>query len=190
MNGRNKKNYEIVNIKCSSYIITRDLKYSFGYEKTKDKKSFFVIRSKLHPYVICVFKAYINVTGIRSFENISSLKRVLLQLFQLSEIILRIDNLTVKLNIKCITKQLFLPYLADFLNRNKVKYSVDSVQFNPDIFSGLFLRFKNKKSGTVLFFKSASCMLLGCSEEEQVVNTSIKIQKLVKRFGLIQDNTL
>jgi TATA-box binding protein (TBP) (component of TFIID and TFIIIB) len=182
MNMDIKKNYEIVNIKCSSYISTLGLNYKHSYTKTKIKKSFFVIRSVEKPYVLCVFKSYINATGIRSFEEIETLKRILLQLFEIKNITLRIDNLTVRLNIKQFTSQLFLPLLADFLNRNKLKYFVDSVKFNPEIFSGLFLKFKNKKFGTVLFFKSAACMLLGCSEEKQVIITVLLVNKLIKRF--------
>lgn len=179
--------YLIVNIKAHSFFPTRLLKLEnnlFNFAVSKKKRSFFVLRSSELSYVIIVFKSLVNVTGIKNLKDLPDVEHMLRVLFNVERAKLIIDNLTVKICFEFLPRGeiLFLPGLLDFARLHSKKYNIKSVRFDPEIFSGLFIRFSEKKFGTLLIFKTYSVMLVGCNSEKDVSHSSKVVFEILKAF--------
>lgn len=168
-------NSQIVNIKCSCKCNTSENNYwkekNDVYFVKKTSKNFYVLRFYHHNYVLCVFKNYINVSGLSDLTKIPKAEAIIGNVFNVS-VQLQIDNLTVK--VPLTLKSIFLPQLTDYIFTHKNSFNIKTVSFDQDVFCAIFIRFNSKKYGTFSLFKSAKCMLVGCKRIEDV-NSSIKL---------------
>lgn len=173
----------IVNIKCSTRVQTKNLLNSKSlYSVKKSRKNFYVLRFPSVPYVLCIFRNYVNISGIKHLVHLPHVKTIVSHLFDINDFDLHIDNLTAKI---CTPfKNIFLPHLTDFISNNQIKFKVKSVRFDPETFCALIIRFGEKPWGTLLLFNSGKCVSVGCKTEANLLNATLQLDIIWNQYEL------
>ena len=147
--------------------------------RRRDKDNFLVIHRK---FTHVLFKSsrkpekrqHCNVTKAKLYEVDEAIEELAFIINrQPSEISFKIDNTTATGNLQKVID------IEDFIDTNEdVSHLID---YNPEIFPGLFFKNENGKGKSILF-KSGKCVIVGCSTLLQVNQV---FQNLVKRCALI-----
>ena len=153
--------YKITNIKIS--VKTTFICLNTVVDKIKDlnykRYNNFVVFRDIFTYVI--FKSskgennHINITKIKTFDEITCAIKHLLDVLCVSEIKRKIDNITVSLNLH---KKVDLKNLPSFEH-------CLSVSYNSEKFPGVFIKFN---CGTIILFHTGKCIFIGIKKEEDI----------------------
>lgn len=117
---------------------------------------------KIESYHCVMFKAnqvlqnnHLNVTKIKSIENIEEIKKLVEKIFKRKVIHSNIDNIMA-------TSMMSHPLLLQNLAQNQLR---NIAKFNIETFPGLFLKYKE---GTIILFHSGKIVIVGCRCEEDI----------------------
>jgi TATA-box binding protein (TBP) (component of TFIID and TFIIIB) len=153
--------YKITNIKISlktSFICLNTVIEKIQNIKHKRYNNFVVLRD-IYTYVI--FKSgngennHINITKIKTFDDISHAVNHLLNILPITEIKRQIDNITVSLNLCKKINLKELPCFEDCI----------SVSYNSEKFPGVFIKFT---CGTIILFHTGKCIFVGIKKEKDI----------------------
>ena len=125
----------------------------------KENGSFFV-----HRYCGFVFSVYysghINVTGLKSFEKIPEVQKIIKSFYGIKKIIsTSVDNITCSATINPTIYKWNRPFTS-FLRDIEKEHVFDIIQYSPQTFPGAFLKTKN--CGTIVFFATGKFNVVGC----------------------------
>lgn len=134
----------------------------------KDKGSFFVFREE--PFVFCIYyRGHINITGIRSSENITvSLRKLMAVKGVLKVYSVKVDNITCTSKLSSRAYQ-WTTSFTSYLTKLDNLQIFDSVQYSPQVFPGAFL--KRANYGTVVFFATGKFNIVGCKSKDELLLT-------------------
>lgn len=165
-----------VKVKSKTKAIRR-FKERFGY--TKESPSFFVCRICKLVFIV-YYSGHINVTGIRSHDEINQVLNFLLAVPGIKRIeSYQIDNITSSGQLsKRVFKSQGVPFAQYLHNDFFVKY-FDAVKYTPQHFPGAFLRIE--ALGTVVLFSSGKFNIVGCSTPEGILLILYSFIKCVRR---------
>jgi len=127
-------------------------------------KNFSVLKGK---YTYTIFKTnkfgenHINITKIPLLDKVKDAVNYFLVLFNCKKIKCVIDNISAT---TFCGKQLNLREIVS-IEKYKTIDQFKTVKYNPEIFPGMFLKFK---CGTVILFHSGKIVLIGCKKESDL----------------------
>lgn len=159
---------KIRNIKCSfitNGLVREGLKRSETYKFVLDEATIFIFGHSPNR---------LNVTGLKSAEDVEHYVRVIETKFNIKCTDVKIDNIFIShkdsKNIK----------LSNVYHYAKEKFShLYLVDYNVELFPGMFLKPKDKKYPTIILFRTGSFQLMGGKdlpsilEAHQIVNDII-----------------
>jgi TATA-box binding protein (TBP) (component of TFIID and TFIIIB) len=143
------------------------------WKKNKEYHNFIVVKDK-YSYIIFPRSkkgCYINITGIKSFEDVKNVIPELCDTFQLSPIQVKgevvIDNVSANGDFG---RKLHLPQIQEVINgENEKDGNTFSTSFDRNYFPGAFC--KTLTIGTIIIFPSGKYVIVGsrCAAEVQQV---------------------
>jgi TATA-box binding protein (TBP) (component of TFIID and TFIIIB) len=149
----------------------------------------------VEPYVFIVFfSGHVNVTGIPGLKDIKhalcSLRREL-GLKRVKFKGRKIDTITcsVPLTTSDVFRRINIPSLQDYLEaggRGRPPFTESAYircTFNPERFAGLFIK---TRIGTVLIFKSAKCILVGCNSPSRCTTLAGELLAVLNRHERLE----
>ena len=120
-------------------------------------------------------KKFINVTGLRSLQEIKQQKLAMEKLFNQNIISVKIDNIFYS---KKDNKNLDMHSLYNYLKQRK-DYFCD---YNIELFAGMYLHPANKIYPTILVFRTGSYTLLGAKSIKVILESENFVTDLIHKF--------
>ena len=159
--------YKITNIKVSIKIKSVCLDTVQNILESSNIKNnnygnFIVVKNK---YTFIIFKQgkqnnnHINITNIKSFEDISDAIKLLQQILVdtiVEEKTLKIDNITASIDI-------LKP--VDLISTSKIFERFSKVSYNTEKFPGLFAKYL---IGTLIVFHTGKCIVIGAKTKKDI----------------------
>ena len=124
----------------------------------------------------------LNITGVKSFEELQTCKRIIETKFKAKIIKTKID--CCFFSHKETRKNCFNIDLSEayyFLRDSKVFF----VSFEPEIFAGLVLKPYDKFFPTVLLFRTGSYTVIGGKSGSIIKKTEEEVVKIIEKFNKI-----
>lgn len=98
---------------------------------------------------------HLNVTRIKSVEEIEDVKKIVSKILKRKVIYIKIDNIMA-------TSAMNHPISLQNLAQNQLR---TIAKFNIETFPGLFLKYKE---GTIILFHSGKIVIVGCRSEKDI----------------------
>lgn len=119
----------------------------------------------------------LNVTGVKSMIEVKSTINYLVSNFEVKVNNLKIDNIFHShKDFKNINMRELFHYVRD---NYSTQYIVD---YNIEIFPGMYLKSKRKSEPTLILFRTGSYVIVGAKSIHQVKSCVMQIQKLMIKF--------
>ena len=144
---------------------------------SKQSLNFYIYRSPLRFVYTFFYSGHINVTSLKSEEDIQKSISHVYQCFNLPLSLQhesQIDNISASGGLNLITHFKSLKALCNQIERTKDEFDVSKVSYETQKFSGATLKkcasnyFKGK--GCVLLFNNSKFIIVGCSSLEEIQN--------------------
>ena len=120
-------------------------------------------------------RKFINVTGLKSIQEIKQQKLAMEKLFKQNIISVKIDNIFYsKKDNKNIDMHLLYNYL-----KGRQDYFCN---YNIELFAGMYLHPSNKNYPTILLFRTGSYTLLGGKSMKLILESENFVQDLIHMF--------
>ena len=142
-------------VKPNKQIIWRDGKSTFSIYKDSRK--------------------FINVTGLKSLQEIKQQKLAMEKLFKQNIISVKIDNIFYS---KKDSKNVDMGSLYNYLKGRQDYFC----NYNIELFAGMYLHPSNKVYPTILLFRTASYTLMGCKSMKLILESENFVQDLIHMF--------
>ena len=146
---------EDVIIKPNNQIIWKNGKVTFSIYKDANK--------------------FINVTGMRSLEEIKQQKLAMDDIFKQKVISIKIDNIFFS---KKDDKNIDMCALYNYLKGNKDYFC----NYNIELFAGMYLHPSNKVYPTILVFRTGSYTLMGGKSMSAIYKSETFVKDLIQKF--------
>ena len=117
----------------------------------------------------------VNITGLKSAEEIEQQKSVIEEMFQQKVKKVRIDNTFFS---KKDYKNIDIPSLYKHLKENKDYF----VSYNIEVFAGMYLHPKDKQYPTMIIFRTGSYTMMGGKSLKIVYECEIFIKTLIQKY--------
>ena len=117
----------------------------------------------------------INITGVKSAIEMEQQKTLIEKMFKQKVLKVRIDNTFFS---KKDYKNIDMPSLYKYMLENKDYF----VNYNVEIFAGMYLHPSKKLYPTILVFRTGSYTLMGGKSLEKIYESEQFIQDLIQKF--------
>ena len=117
----------------------------------------------------------VNITGLKSAEEIEQQKSVIEEMFQQKVKKVRIDNTFFS---KKDYKNIDIPSLYKHLKENKDYF----VSYNIEVFAGMYLHPKDKQYPTMIIFRTGSYTMMGGKSLKIVYKCEIFLKTLIQKY--------
>ena len=118
---------------------------------------------------------FINVTGLKSVQEIKQQKLAMEKLFKQNIISVKIDNIFYS---KKDSKNVDMGSLYNYLKGRQDYFC----NYNIELFAGMYLHPSNKVYPTILLFRTASYTLMGCKSMKLILESENFVQDLIHMF--------
>ena len=118
---------------------------------------------------------FINVTGLKSVQEIKQQKLAMEKLFKQNIISVKIDNIFYS---KKDYKNIDMGSLYNYLKGRQDYFC----NYNIELFAGMYLHPSNKVYPTILLFRTASYTLMGCKSMKLILESENFVQDLIHMF--------
>lgn len=156
----------------------KNIKVRFIFENDLVKKTNKQIIWKNEKLSFSIYKdatKFINVTGLKSLQEIEQQKLTMEELFKQKIINVKIDNMFYSKKDK---KNLDMYLLYNYLKGNK-KYFCN---YNIELFAGMYLHPTNKLYPTILLFRTGSYTLMGGKSLKFIYESEYFVKDLIQMF--------
>ena len=144
------------------------------YHKFESKNYIF----KIDDAIFTIYKHspfLINITGLKNFNQITLYKKQVEERFNKKVQHTRIDNTFFSLKQK---RRIDLNEIYNFLKNNKIFH----VNFNIELFSGMYLHPKGREMPTLLLFHTGSYVIMGGKNLKTIYKCENFLKKLISKF--------
>jgi TATA-box binding protein (TBP) (component of TFIID and TFIIIB) len=117
----------------------------------------------------------VNITGLKSAEEIEQQKSLIEELFQQKVKKVRIDNVFFS---KKDYKNIDMPSLYKHLKENKDYF----VSYNIEVFAGMYLHPKDKQYPTMIVFRTGSYTMMGGKSLKVVYESELFLNTLIEKY--------
>ena len=155
-----------------------NIKVSFIFENNVVKDQNKLIIWKNGNFTFTIYKhnrKLVNVTGLKSAEEIEQQKKLIEEMFQQKVKKERIDNTFFS---KKYYKNIDMPSLYKHLKENKdycVSYTIE-------VFAGMYLHPKDKQYPTMIIFRTGSYTMMGGKSLKIVYECEIFLRTLIQKY--------
>ena len=129
----------------------------------------------MEEWEINIFNIFINVTGIKSLQEIKQQKLVMEKLFKQNVISVKIDNIFYS---KKDDKNIDMHLLYTYLKGRKDFFC----SYNIELFAGMYLHPSDKKYPTILLFRTGSYSLMGSKSLKLILEVEKYVKDLIHMF--------
>ena len=126
----------------------------------------------IYPHV----KTLVNVTGIKSFEQLEISKKIIESKLKQKVVNVRIDNTFFS---KKNYKNVDMVKVYKFMQNN----SLFHVDYNIELFAGMYLKPKTTVYPTILFFRTGSYTILGAKKKDILLECQTFVNNLIIMFN-------
>ena len=156
----------------------------------KNIKASFILEGKIDtPSKNCIFKRdnvvftiypharnLVNVTGIKRFEQLEIAKKIIESKLKQKVVNVRIDNTFFsKKNYKNVDMVKVYKFM-----QNHPLFHVD---YNIELFAGMYLKPKTSVYPTILFFRTGSYTIMGAKKKDILIECQTFVNKLIIMFN-------
>ena len=156
----------------------------------KNIKASFILEEKVAtPSRNCIFKRdnvvytiyphlrnLVNVTGIKSFQQLEIAKKIIESKLKQKVVNVRIDNTFFS---KKNYKNVDMVKVYKFMQNN----SLFHVDYNVELFAGMYLKPKTTVYPTILFFRTGSYTILGAKKKDILLECQTFVNNLITMFN-------
>ena len=125
----------------------------------------------------------VNVTGVKSFERMNLARQIIEEKLQTSVVKVRIDNTFFSQknyrNVDLAQVYNFMRYNEDF-----------HVEYNIELFAGMYLKHKKPNYPTILFFQTGSYVMMGGKSMLLITSSETFVNKLIEKFDKVKSNIM
>ena len=153
----------------------KNIKASFILEEKVDTSGTFKQNNvvyTIYPHV----KNLVNVTGIKSFEQLEIVKKILESKLKQKVVNVRIDNTFFS---KKNYKNVDMVKVYKFMQNN----SLFHVDYNIELFAGMYLKPKTSVYPTILFFRTGSYTMMGAKKKDILMECQTFANNLILMFN-------
>ena len=153
----------------------KNIKASFILEDKADTSGI----SKQNNVVYTIYphvKTLVNVTGIKSFEQLEISKKIIESKLKQKVVNVRIDNTFFS---KKNYKNVDMVKVYKFMQNN----SLFHVDYNIELFAGMYLKPKTSVYPTILFFRTGSYTIMGAKKKDILIECQTFVNKLIIMFN-------
>ena len=155
----------------------RNIKASFILDEKVASPSNFVV--KQNTFVITIYghsRKLVNVTGIKSFDQLKEAKELIEDKLKRRVIKVRIDNTFFsKKNYENV--DMYKVYA--FMQGNRLF----RVEYNIELFAGMYFHPKKSEYPTILFFRTGSYTMMGAKKKSILVECEHFVINLINKFN-------
>ena len=126
----------------------------------------------IYPHV----KDLVNVTGIKSFEQLEIAKKIIESKLKQKVVNVRIDNTFFS---KKNYENVDMTKVYKFMQNNPLFH----VDYNIEIFAGMYLKPKTGDYPTILFFQTGSYTMMGAKKKDILMECQIFVNNLILMFN-------
>ena len=163
---------KVNNIKCS----LQSSKPIFDGELQRNKK----FKSHFGNTLLTIYAhspLLINLTGLKTIEEIHSIRKYIELVFDVKCSDVRIDNIFYShKDYRNIDMSALYYYLRD---KHKDEYCID---YNIELFPGLYMKTKIKGLPTLILFRTGSYTIMGCKSIETLIKYKTFVNNIFKSF--------
>ena len=155
-----------------------NIKVSFIFENNVVKDQNKLIIWKNGNFTFTIYKhnrKLVNVTGLKSAEEIEQQKKLIEEMFQQKVKKERIDNTFFS---KKDFTNIDMPSLYKHLKENKDYF----VSYNIELFPGMYLHPKDKQYPTMILFRTGSYTMMGGKSLKIVYECEIFLKTLIQKY--------
>ena len=153
----------------------KNIKASFILEEKVDTSGTFKQNNvvyTIYPHV----KTLVNVTGIKSFEQLEISKKIIESKLKQKVVNVRIDNTFFsKKNYRNVDMVKVYKFM-----QNHPLFHVD---YNIELFAGMYLHPKKSKYPTILFFRTGSYTMMGAMKKDILIECQTFVNNLILMFN-------
>ena len=156
----------------------KNIKVRFIFENDLVKKPNKQIIWKNEKLSFSIYKdatKFINVTGLKSLQEIEEQKLAMEELFKQKIVTVKIDNVFFS---KKDNKNLDMCLLYNYLKENKNYFC----NYNIELFAGMYLHPTNKLYPTILLFRTGSYTLMGGKSLKYIHESEHFVKDLIQMF--------
>ena len=139
---------------------------------SKQRFNFFLTKVSGFSFVIFNKRGFVNISGVKNFNTLHHLRKVLQETFNTP---VKIENIIID-NITASGK---LCWSNRYKFQNLTKLNDISLSLNPQSFPAAIIRPKRhtyiKKIGTIILFSNGKYIIVGCKSEENLIETWKKL---------------
>ena len=117
----------------------------------------------------------VNVTGVKCFERLKIAKCFIEEKLQQNVVKVRIDNTFYS---QKNYRNVDLNRVYEFMQQNE-KFHVD---YNIELFAGMYFHPKQKDYPTILFFRTGSYTMMGGKEKKNIEECEAFVKNLIRNF--------
>ena len=153
----------------------KNIKASFILEDKVDMSGIFKQNNvvyTIYPHV----KTLVNVTGLKSFEQLEISKKIIESKLKQKVVNVRIDNTFFS---KKNYKNVDMVKVYKFMQNN----SLFHVDYNIELFAGMYLKPKTSVYPTILFFRTGSYTIMGAKKKDILIECETFVNKLIIMFN-------
>ena len=125
----------------------------------------------------------VNVTGVKSFERMNIAKQIIEEKLQKSVKKVRIDNTFFSQknyrNVDLAQVYMFMQNYEDFL-----------VDYNCELFAGMYFKPKKPNYPTILFFRTGSYTMMGGKCMTHIKSSETFVNKLIEKYDKMKPNII
>ena len=126
----------------------------------------------IYPHV----KTLVNVTGIKSFEQLEISKKIIEYKLKQKVVNVRIDNTFFS---KKNYRNVDMVKVYKFMQNNPLFH----VDYNIELFAGMYLKPRISGYPTILFFRTGSYTLMGAKKKDILLECQIFVDNLIFMFN-------
>ena len=115
----------------------------------------------------------VNVTGIKSFQQLEKAKKIIESRLKQKVVNVRIDNTFFS---KKHYKNVDMVKVYKFMQNNYVDYNIE-------LFAGMYLKPKTSDYPTILFFRTGSYTIMGAKKKDILLECQIFVNNLIIMFN-------
>ena len=153
----------------------KNIKASFILEDKVDTSGIFKQNNvvyTIYPHV----KTLVNVTGIKSFEQLEIAKNIIESKLKQKVVNVRIDNTFFsKRNFENVD----MVKVYKFMQNNPLFH----VDYNIELFAGMYLKPKTNDYPTILFFRTGSYTIMGAKKKDILLECQAFVNNLILMFN-------
>ena len=136
----------------------------------------FILRPEKFTFTIYHHSPYlINVTGLKSFEELQEAQKIAEGIFHQQVSKVRIDNTFYsQKNFANVD----LNHVYAFMKNSDIFY----VEYNIELFAGMYMKPKKENYPTILFFRTGSYTMMGGRKENILNECEVFVNSLIEKF--------